>query len=170
MSSSDKRLFHAGQLHRTAIDAFIARARAVPEDRWNAQRDDGGWSPSQVTSHLILAYEALIRELGGEGALRIRTKWWQRLLLYFTVRRNILAGKPFPRGVRAPREITPPAEPTVQSERVALLAERSLAFSTLLEAHPRASLTHPFLGTMNAPDALRFCAAHADHHRQQLPE
>jgi hypothetical protein len=32
-----------------------------------------------------------------------------------------------------------------------------------------ARLTHPFFGHQSAPEALRFVAVHAAHHRRQLP-
>lgn len=162
----------AMRLHEMAVEELAATAAGIPAEEWNHPLAEGKWSPSQVIQHLILAYDAMIRELETGVGLRIRTKWWQRLLLRVRVRPAILAGRGFPEGVRAPRELAPATDPTVQAESLETLRLRARELTTQLDnalATRRVRLSHPYLGGMRADEALRFCAAHVTHHRRQFP-
>lgn len=162
----------AVELHARAAAALEATAAAVPPERWNKPFAPGKWSPAEVVQHLVLAYEVLLRELGGGGGMALRTRWWQRLLLWYTLRPRLLAGKPFPKGARAPREVRPETTEQTQEDARARFVELSARFAGAMEdAHrdrPRTRLTHAYFGAQPLEEVLRFVAAHLRHHDAQL--
>jgi hypothetical protein len=161
--------------HTRAVEEYAAAARrvaAVP-GLWLAGPADGRWSPAQITQHLVMAFEAVSRELAGEPGMALRTTAWQRLLLRFTIQRRLLRGGAFPQGARSPREARPPAT----AEDAATLVPRFEVLAAALEsrlaerrdADPRAQLTHPYFGRLSLRDTVYISARHIDHHRAQLP-
>ncbi len=162
----------AMQLHTGAAADLVRTAEAIPSERWHTPRAPGKWTPAEIVAHLILAYEVLLRELRGGGGMALRTTWWQRLLLHFTVRRRILGGRGFPEGARAPREVRPGGTALAQTDAIGRLRALAAEFEAATEAarveRPRARLTHAYFGGSPLEEALRFCARHLQHHHQQL--
>jgi hypothetical protein len=158
--------------HALAVDQFAARAAAVPGERWAEPRAPGKWSPAQETQHLVLAYEVLLRELGGGHGLRLQLGPWQRLLLRWLVKPRLLRTGRFP-AVRAPRELRPAARPAGQTALVARLRRRAGDFAAAVDgartATPGRRLTHPFFGSLSLAEAVRFCEVHVSHHAARLP-
>jgi len=156
--------------HRDAVERFVTLARSVAPGRWGAAPEHAKWSPAQVTEHVALTYEALLRELSGGAALVVRTKWWQRVVLRKFLLSRILKSGRIPAGATAPRELRPSA---IALDRDALLEKlRSGAGrldAELAEQRESARLTHPYFGRLNASAVLRFCAIHTRHHAGQLP-
>jgi len=162
----------ADDAHRMAIAAFIDAARAVPDDRWNASRTDGKWSPAQIAEHLRLSYATLRRELEGEVGFRVRVGPAKRLLLRLTVLRRMLRQRVFPQGAPATREIRPGGGPFEREATLAGLAGEAGAFGERLTARRDergTHVTHPFFGALDPLQGLELCALHVDHHRAQLP-
>jgi hypothetical protein len=163
------------ELHEAAAAGYAAAARSVSRDTavWDTPLKQGGWSPAQITLHLVLAFEAVRRELDGGAAMALRTTAWQRLLLRFTIQRRLLGGGAFPHGARAPRETRPP----VPAEDAALLIARfeqgaadvTARAAESYRARPATRLTHPYFGSMPLPDIIYVSARHIQHHRAQLP-
>jgi hypothetical protein len=158
------------ELHATASEAFLRSAESVPDARWHQPAAEGKWSPAQLTDHLVRTYDALLQELGGGPGMRIRTRLWQRLLLRVTVKPRLLRGGPFPRGIRAPREIRPAEAGPDKAVGLALFRERAASFVQAVRAAPPGKqLTHPFLGMGPVPEGVLFCARHLQHHNAQFP-
>jgi hypothetical protein len=162
-------------LHDAAVAEYAAAARVVARDtaRWDAPLAEGKWSPAQITLHLIMAFEAVGRELDGGPAMALRTKAWHRLVLRFTLQRRLLRGGAFPVGARAPREARPPVPTENAASLIArfeqLAAELVARVSTLHAADPRARLTHPYFGALPLHETVYISARHVRHHRSQLP-
>ena len=73
----------------------VARPRGVER----SAGAEGKWTPAQIVQHLILGYEAGLRELDGGVGLTVVVPWWKRIALRWTILPRILAGR-FPAGAR----------------------------------------------------------------------
>ena len=157
--------------HRTSVDAFLQAAQTIDASRWSLPRAEGKWSPAEVAEHIRLAYEALLKELGGKGGMKIKTSWWQRALLNLIFKPRLLATGSFPAGVRAPREARPGAVLGDRTETLAAIRSMSEEFDEKMHQAAQnggARLTHPYFGRVKADEVMRFCAVHNEHHRKQL--
>jgi hypothetical protein len=155
--------------HRAAIEAFARTAESLDIAAWNRPRDEGKWTPAQIVQHLILSYEAGLRELEGGAGLTVVVPWWKRVALRWTILPRILAGR-FPAGAPAPREIRPKTSPESPEAAVGHLRACAERFAAgICEADRAACLTHPYFGRLKGPQILRFLAVHARHHHGQLP-
>lgn len=158
------------QEHLDAVERFAALARCVPPDRWPLPAAPGKWSPAQITEHVVLTYETLAKELSGGGGMRLRTKWWQRILLKGFLLPRILRTGEIPTAV-AVRELRPGSSDLDQAALIDRLRGGALGLDGELYAgRTSAQLTHPYFGRLKAADVLRFCAIHATHHARQLPQ
>ncbi len=156
--------------HRDAVRRFVATAEGLGADAWVRPRAPGKWSPAQTAEHLVLAYEAVLRELAGGGGVRPRVTGWRQRVLRWVLLPHILFHRSFPLRAVSPREIRPPE---VHSDRGALLARmRELAARTERELDAAratgARATHPYFGALPATPALRFMAVHVEHHLRQI--
>ena len=160
------------RIHADAASDFASAAEAIPADRWLTPRAEGKWSPAQVVEHINLAYDVLLGELGGKPGMKIRTKFWQRLMLRIVYLPRLMRGGTFPEGIRAPRELRdPPANPD-QRAAIAAFRDRAIRFSSeaadAIAKRRKVRLTHPYFGTSPLADGVLFCARHVQHHRKQL--
>lgn len=157
--------------HEAAVSEFAQAARRWAGEAWLLPLAPGKWSPAEVTSHVLAAYSVLLAELRGGPGLRLRGSPVARWLLRHTILRRILAGHPFPVGVRAPAE-TRPLEVFPDAESGIAALERGVAaFSTELAqqaALRRVRLTHTYFGALPARNALRLLTVHTRHHARQL--
>ena len=157
------------KVHSDVVSSVVSAAEGIAPDRWDVARAEGKWSPAEVVEHLILTYDTMTGEAGGAPGMRLRTKWWPRLLWRFTILPRLLRGAPFPPGVPAPREL----RPTVtrgRSEAIAAFRDRAAKFDAAIASGlgtPK-KLTHAYLGKLSLPDAMLFCARHMQHHEKQL--
>jgi hypothetical protein len=167
------------RLHGEAVAEYALAARQVAGTTglWDTPREEGKWSPAQITLHLIMAFEAVRRELDEGVAMALRTRPWQRLVLRFTIRRRLLRGGAFPQGARSPREARPPTptEDTPTEDAAVLIgrfeqraAELTRDIVERRTTHPGTRLTHPYFGRMTLAQTVYASARHIQHHRAQL--
>ena len=158
--------------NRGAVAAYGTTVRALPAEQWATPVREGAWSPAEITQHLLLTYRQVLAELEGGAAMAPRaSRGWQRIFRW-VVLPHILFHRSIPVRARAPRELRP-AEP-VAVERDALLDELEVAAREFergvepvaLRGSP--SFEHPYFGAIPPLKALRFVAAHTEHHRRQL--
>ena len=167
--TKDARLSSEIQAHREALDEFIGTSRSLPPDLWNAPRPGDKWSPAQIAEHLRLSYVAASGELAGKGGLRMRTKRWQQWFLRPLYLRPILRQGRFPKTVPTIREIKPQPASFDREELLAAFREEGEGFlRAVAEAPARSRISHPFLGYLDLPDAVRFLAQHIRHHHGQI--
>jgi hypothetical protein len=158
--------------HQREISHFLADAERLDDAAWSLKPAPGKWSPGQIAEHLVLSYAAMRRELAGGVGLRLRTRFWRRLLIRWRFLPMILKSGRLPPGAPAVREIRPADEPRARPVVTGDLREQAALFEQELGRASDAGgghLTHPFLGRLSAREALRFVAVHAAHHRRQLP-
>lgn len=159
------------EAHRRALRDFIATAEAIAPAAWNAPAAGGKWSPAQVAEHLRLSYATSRAELAGRPGFRVRTTWWQRRIGRLLHLPRILAAGRFPAGVPAVREIRPGEGPFDRRELLAAFrdeGERFLADAAAAAGDRRATITHPFLGSLTLRQGVRFLAQHVRHHHAQI--
>jgi hypothetical protein len=158
--------------HRAAVDGFLAAAEGVDAARWATRPDAAKWSPGQVVEHVLLTYEAMLRELQGGVGMRLRANWWRRLVIRLRYLPAVLNEGRLPDGAPAVREIRPGDVVREKQDLLLCFRERAAQFDeTIGAAHHRGGgkLTHPFFGRLGTAEALALLTAHTEHHRKQLP-
>src|SRR5262245_42798770 len=158
--------------HQRQIALFLADAERLDDAAWTRKPAPGKWSPGQIAEHLVLSYAAMRRELAGGTGLRLRTRFWRRLLVRWRFLPMILETGRLPPGAPAVREIRPADEPRGRAVVTSDLREQAALFDQELGRARDAGggrLTHPFLGRLTALEVIRFVAVHAAHHRRQIP-
>jgi len=157
--------------HQEAVQGVVAAVRAVPKERWTVAPAAGKWSAAEVIQHLIMTYEHLTGEQEGRRAIPVLVPRWKAWTLRQFALPRLLAGRPIPPGVRAPREVRPVGDPL---EREAAIREFERVTSEWEAAMARnlpmasARAVHPFFGALPLPTMLRFATLHTNHHRRQI--
>lgn len=157
--------------HAAAVAEYVGVAQRFSPEAWMQPLAPGKWTPAEVTSHVAEAYQVLRAELGGGPGMRLLGSPLQRWLLRQTMLPRLLAGKPFPAGVRAPKETRPR---NVQPDSVnALAVLRTLAQAFTQELTTRAAagtirLTHAYFGPLSPRQGIRLLIVHTRHHARQL--
>jgi uncharacterized damage-inducible protein DinB len=159
--------------HRLAVDEFLARARQVSSARWNTARAPGKWSPAQEVKHVVLAYEAFIRDLEGGESMRLVGTPLKRALWRAVGLTSIVWLKKIPRGARAPRESRPPEAAMDQGELLAQLREQTDRFEAIFretwDRDATRRVVHPYFGSLDLSDGMTMCTVHTRHHAAVLP-
>jgi hypothetical protein len=163
----------AAREHRAALAAALAQLARLDEVRWAAPWASGKWTRAEVAEHLALTYEAVLHELETGVAMRPRVGAGMQRLLRWVLLPHILFHRSIPLRARAPRE-TRPAEAfsaparTEATERLRALGERAEARLLAAAADGGRPVHHPYFGALPPHRALRFLAAHLEHHTRQL--
>ena len=113
------------EFHSEVAAELMSAAQNVPPEKWLVPRDKGKWCPAQVVEHLNLAYDVILQELAGGEGMKIRTKFFQRTMLRWTILPRLMRGAPFPAGVPAPRELRAPVANPDQAATIASFADRA---------------------------------------------
>lgn len=160
-------LERAAREHRAALDHYLEFARGIDPALWTVAARSGGWSPSEVTEHLALAYEAVLHELATGEPMESRMGPAARTLLRWFLLPHMLFHRSMPRAA-APRETRPSVASASREEGLARLEDLAgRAFSILVE-RPDATINHPYFGVLDRTRALRLAALHLEHHQRRL--
>jgi hypothetical protein len=157
--------------HDVAVDQFVAAARCFSLDAWTRPLAPGKWSPAEITSHVFEAYRVLRSELDGSAGMRMLGSSLRRWILRRTMMPRLLAGRPFPPGVRAPREIRPREIQDDTALALAMLKSQAQAFTRELTSRAGAGpvrLTHAYFGALTPRQGLQLLTVHTRHHARQL--
>ena len=103
--------------------------------------------------------------------MRVRTSWWKRRLLRLRFLPLLLRQGRMPSGAPAVRELRPGEQPGSRETLLETLRARAQRFELeLMRAFEAGGgrVTHPFFGSLAAPQALKFVAVHIEHHRKQI--
>lgn len=157
--------------HDDSLEEYRTGARWVAPIAWMQPLASGKWTPAEITSHVAEAYRVLLAELGGAGGMKLLGSRLQRLILRHTLLPRLIAGRPFPPGVRAPRETRPKVIIEDQHQAMSELAHLAGLFAAELAARAAAGpvrLTHAYFGSLSPGQGLRLLTAHNRHHARQL--
>lgn len=158
-------------LHTAAAAVFADSAAAIPSAAWMQPRPGSEWSPAHVAAHLIAAYDVVLRELRGGAGMRVRTGFFLRTVIRWTVMPRIIRSGIFPKGARAPRETRPGDSLYARDEAIALFRARAKELEeAALNAPPTQRLTHAYFGLGSVEEGVRICTRHIEHHSAQLRE
>lgn len=159
--------------HAASVREFCARAERVGDARWLVPRAEGKWTPAQEARHLILAYEAFLRDATGAGRMQLKGNWWKRLLWRGVGLTSILWRKRIPKGARAPRESRPEWETAAPGELLPILKSRTAEFvetiTRLQKNEPGRTFTHPYFDQMTIEQTFTMLTVHNRHHAAFLP-
>jgi hypothetical protein len=173
MTSRAERLESLMADHRAAVDDFHDRAASIAADRWAVPRAPGKWSPAQEVKHVVLAYEAFIRDLEGGTPMQLVGTPLKRFLWRAVGLSSILWLKKIPRGARAPRESRPPETAQDRGSLIAEFSDRTAQFETIFrrtwDRDPAKRVVHPYFGQLDLVDGMTMCTVHTRHHAAVLP-
>ena len=159
------------ELHESAVLKFEKAASGLALE-WSDSNADR-WGTAHVTEHLTMVYETLLKELDGGPGMRIRTNPFVRQILRWVWLPRLLSGAPFPKGVRAPREVrartcrlNDPTDAITEFRRLA--KDFSEKINSCYQQNPRFRLTHAYFGKGSLQQSLLLCSRHIEHHAKQL--
>jgi len=156
--------------NRSAVDEFIATARAIDAAGWTTPRAQGAWCPGQIVEHLARTYEYNRRVLQGTAeGMPFPISLLKPLIRRMIVDNTLRAGR-FTRKARAPAFFQPSPAPQGAPDAIARLTNAVGGFEADLRSRPRSeTIEHPVFGTVRTADWVKLQAIHARHHRAQLP-
>ena len=160
--------------HVHAVREFVDRANAVAKPQWLVPRAEGKWTPAQETKHVILAYEAFLRQLTEGTPMRLRGNALKRRIWRLIGLNAILWRKRIPVAVKAPREARPEFITSGPDELLPELRRRAEAFDVAF-AHawrnePKRRMTHYMFGALSLDQGIRLVSVHTRHHAAFLPQ
>ncbi len=157
--------------HDGSLEEYRTAARWLAPTAWMRPPAPGKWTPAEITSHVAEAYRVLLAELGGAGGMKLLGSRLQRLILRYTLLPRLITGRPFPPGVRAPRETRPKAIIKDHDEALSELGHLAGLFAAELAVRAAAGpvrLTHAYFGALSPGQGLQLLTAHNRHHARQL--
>jgi hypothetical protein len=160
------------QMHTDAVASFALQASTVAPDKWSTSCVEKKWTAAEITEHLTLVYEVLLRELSGGSGMKVVTNFWQKALARWLFLPKILNSGIFPPGARAPKETRPASASADQRSAVTAFEELARTFQQKVQiAYGRdrnTKLTHAYFGAYTLDNAVRLCAQHVLHHTKHL--
>jgi hypothetical protein len=157
--------------HRAAVADYADAVRALDDAGWTRPWAADRWTPAEITEHLTLAYQAFLREIRGEGGMRMKVFGLRRRILRWFVLPHILFHRTFPLKAVSPRELRPTGAAAEREPALAALLAAAAEAERELEAarhRPGAAITHPYFGAIDVTRGLKFAAVHVEHHTRQV--
>jgi len=159
--------------HRAVVADYVRTASSIDEEVWRQPVGAEKWTPEQITDHLILTYEMLVKQIRGEQSLRMQYGFPLRQILRLTVLPKIYRTRQLPPGAKAPPEIMPEDSEMPRETALEKLEELSGEFENEIlsrRGDKKFRLTHHVFGKIKPLKAIDFVAIHTEHHTRQLPQ
>ena len=150
------------------VDAYKVKLPSIAEEEFMRTPPIGGWSYSEVYSHIfdasLLSLLALQKCLNGEGSAE-KTHFAAKVILFFGM---LPPGKRY----KVPKKLMDRVKKINRDAAQQNIADFELqlakAVSQIEKANPTLKVAHPRLGFLNAKQWLRFIEVHLNHHLKQL--
>ncbi len=158
--------------HRAVIADYVEMASRIDEQVWRLPVTAEKWTPAQITDHLILTYEMLVKQIRGEQSLKMQYGFPLRQILRLTILPKIYRTRQLPRGAKAPTEIMPEDSKMPRQTALAKLGELSGEFENEILSRRNDNkfrLTHHVFGAIKPLKGIDFIGIHTEHHARQLP-
>ena len=158
--------------HQTAIADYLQTALRLEEGIWRLPVAAEKWTPAQITDHLILTYQMLVKQIRGEQRLKMQYGFPLRQILRLTILPKIYRTRRLPRGAQAPPEIMPEDSEMPRQTALEKLEESSGKFENEILScrnDNKFRLTHHVFGDLKPLKAIDFITIHTEHHVRQLP-
>lgn len=168
----DQRWQEALSQHEAAFRDYVEAASKIDASVWMRPSAEGKWSPAEITEHLRLAYEAVLRELNGGNGVKVRTGRVLQIFLRLVFLQRILKTGKFPKGAKAPHEMRPAKAIEDRSEALAAFQALAEDFQNNLSAREDLrdkQFAHHVFGRLSALEGLQLVTRHLAHHQRQLP-
>lgn len=150
------------------VASYRAKLAQMDEDDFTRTPPIGGWSYSEVYSHIfdasLLSLMALYKTNKGEGEDQ-PTLFGVRLILFFGSFPPAQKYKVPERLVSRVKKISKPAAEQFITDFELQLAKH---YPQIAEANPNSRVKHPRMGYLNSRQWLRFIEIHLKHHLKQL--
>lgn len=152
-----------------SLDFYETFLKNVSEDRFLETPPSGGWSFSEVYSHILevnhLSIIAIEKCLNKTTAVKTRKPHWKVRLILFL-------GKFPPGKIKAPPQVAAAVKKISKEEASNLLIRMRKKLDTILVDFKKFDVTykfkHPRLGYLDAKSWLRFTLVHTQHHQKQI--
>lgn len=148
--------------------AHLARVATLDDELLRYHPEPGSWSIIQVTEHLVLLEQMVVKAMTRELRPGVRRRWWHRIGAW-------MVAFVFRHGFRVPaptRRVVPTEETPVErsAEQWAALRTQMAAFleSVTPERARVLGFRHPVAGPLDVVATLDFVATHHDHHMRQI--
>lgn len=150
------------------VDAYEVKLATVPDEEFTQTPSVGGWSYSEVYSHIfdasLLSLQAVQKCLDGDGAIE-KTKFGAKAILFFGM---LPPGKRYKVPKRLAERVKKIDFATAEQFIDDFGLELSKITPQLEKANSSIKVAHPRLGFLNAKQWLRFIEIHLNHHLKQL--
>jgi hypothetical protein len=163
--------------HEASISDLRETASQISARLWLEPVKEDGWTPAQILRHINQVYEVMLKQISmfNEGkenqAVKLRTGWFTRTLLRWTIFRSIMNKRTIPGGAKSPREFRPgevTADAATLTDQLQDLAQQLTQQLEPLKDNAHFSVNHHLFGKLNAREAFRFITIHNEHHLKQL--
>ncbi|HEU0015591.1 MAG TPA: DinB family protein [Longimicrobium sp.] len=157
--------------HQAALADYLETVEKLPEAAWRTPWAPGKWTPAQITEHLAMVYEAMLREVRDGEPMKTRVSPFRQRLLRWFLLSHMLYHRTFPLRAPAPREARPRGEGQPHGEALARLRRSVDALEAEIHRARAAGLshlTHPYFGRVDLVRMMRLGAVHLEHHHRQV--
>lgn len=150
------------------VDAYERKLAAVASEEFNATPPIGGWSYSEVYSHIfdasLLSLQAAQKCLNGEGVIE-KTALGAKMILFFGM---LPPGKRY----KVPQRLADRVKKIDFATAEQLMDDFGFQLAKISNELKKANLSykvaHPRLGYLNVKQWLRFIEIHLNHHLKQI--
>jgi DinB superfamily len=173
--TADRRWTTALTEHAGAVGGFLDALGHVTPEAWHRPPAPRAWSPAALALHICQSYEFGRDAVSGGPGMRLLVSPWQARLAGMLVLPLMLATRRFPRGAKAPAEVTPDdadaqaLTPEAAVRRLQRAAdEAAAALQRAAAERPARTVTHAYFGDLPPLTVLRLLSAHTRHHTPTL--
>ncbi|MEJ5994174.1 DinB family protein [Pedobacter sp. Du54] len=150
------------------VDAYERILASVGDDVFTATPSNGGWSYSEVYSHIfdssLLSLQAVQKCIDGGGANE-KTTFGAKAILFFGM---LPPGKRY----KVPKRLAERVKKIDFATAEQFIDDFGLQLAKITpqlgKSNPSIKVAHPRLGFLNARQWLRFIEIHLNHHLKQL--